>query len=34
MGADRGILVKTDELVEPLNVAKIIKAVSEEKILT
>ncbi|MEC7614602.1 MAG: electron transfer flavoprotein subunit beta/FixA family protein, partial [Pseudomonadota bacterium] len=25
MGADRGILVKTDELVEPLNVAKIIK---------
>ena len=31
MGADRGILVKTDELVEPLNVAKIIKAVSEEE---
>ena len=31
MGADRGILVKTYELVEPLNVAKIIKAVSEEE---
>ena len=31
MGADRGILVKTDELVEPLNVAKIIKPVSEEE---
>ena len=31
MGADRGILVKTDELVEPLNVAKIIKAVSKEE---
>ena len=31
MGADRGILIKTDELVEPLNVAKIIKAVSEEE---
>ena len=31
MGADRGILVKTDDLVEPLNVAKIIKAVSEEE---
>ena len=31
MGADRGILVKTDELVEPLNVAKIIKSVSEEE---
>ena len=31
MGADRGILVKTDELVDPLNVAKIIKAVSEEE---
>ena len=25
MGADRGILVKTDELVEPLNVAKAYK---------
>ena len=31
MGADRGVLVKTDDLVEPLNVAKIIKAVSEEE---
>ena len=31
MGADRGVLVKTDELVEPLNVAKLIKAVSEEE---
>ena len=31
MGPDRGILVKTDELVEPLNVAKIIKSVSEEE---
>jgi electron transfer flavoprotein beta subunit len=29
MGADRGILVKTDETVEPLNVAKILKAVIE-----
>ena len=31
MGADRGVLVETDDLVEPLNVAKIIKAVSEEE---
>ena len=32
MGADRGILVKTDVSVEPLAVAKIIKAVvAEEK---
>ncbi|MEP2827579.1 electron transfer flavoprotein subunit beta/FixA family protein [Parvibaculum sp.] len=31
MGADRGILVKTDETVEPLNVAKILKAVAEEE---
>ena len=31
MGADRGILVKTDEFVEPLNVAKIIKAISDEE---
>lgn len=32
MGADRGILVKHDELVEPLAVAKIIaKIVEEEK---
>ena len=29
MGADRGILVKTDQIVEPLAVAKIIKAVAE-----
>jgi electron transfer flavoprotein beta subunit len=27
MGADRGILVQTDEIVEPINVAKILKAV-------
>ncbi len=27
MGADRGILVKTDETVEPLAVAKILKAI-------
>ena len=27
MGADRGILVKTDDLVEPLGVAKILKGV-------
>src|SRR5580698_5969813 len=29
MGADRGILVKTDSLVEPLAVAKILKGVVE-----
>ena len=29
MGADRGILVKVDHLVEPLAVAKILKAVAE-----
>ncbi len=29
MGADRGILVKTDDKVEPLNVAKILKGVVE-----
>lgn len=29
MGADRAILVKTDETVEPLGVAKILKAVAE-----
>jgi len=29
MGADRGILVKTDSTVEPLAVAKILKAVVE-----
>src|SRR5919202_619391 len=27
MGADRGILVKTDQAVEPLAVAKILKAI-------
>jgi len=31
MGADRGILVKTDDEVEPLGVAKILKAVAEEE---
>jgi len=29
MGADRAILVKTDAIVEPLDVAKILKAVAE-----
>src|SRR5271170_812692 len=29
MGADRGILVKTDQAVEPLAVAKVLKAVAE-----
>src|SRR5579864_7315174 len=29
MGADRGILVKTDGVVEPLAVAKILKAIVE-----
>ncbi len=31
MGADRGILIKTDETVEPLAVAKLLKAVAEEE---
>src|SRR5580698_9374055 len=31
MGADRGILVKTEGDVEPLAVAKILKAVSDEE---
>jgi electron transfer flavoprotein beta subunit len=31
MGADRGILVKTDALVEPLAVAKILKAIVDEE---
>ncbi|MCI4679417.1 electron transfer flavoprotein subunit beta/FixA family protein [Rhodoblastus acidophilus] len=31
MGADRGILVKTDEAVEPLAVAKILKSVAAEE---
>ena len=31
MGADRAILVMTDDEVEPLSVAKIVKAVAEEE---
>jgi len=31
MGADRGILIKLDENVLPLNVAKIIKVIAEEE---
>ncbi|NNE22843.1 MAG: electron transfer flavoprotein subunit beta/FixA family protein, partial [Rhizobiales bacterium] len=31
MGADRGILIKHDEYVEPLGVAKLLKAVVEEE---
>jgi electron transfer flavoprotein beta subunit len=31
MGADRGILVKTDRSVEPLAVAKILKAIIEQE---
>jgi len=31
MGADRGILVQTDDLVEPLSVAKILKGIVEEE---
>jgi electron transfer flavoprotein beta subunit len=31
MGADRGILVKTAETVEPLGVAKILKAIVEKE---
>jgi electron transfer flavoprotein beta subunit len=31
MGADRAILVKTDEAVEPLGVAKVLKAVVEKE---
>ena len=31
MGADRGILVKTDQPVEPLGVAKILKAIVEQE---
>lgn len=31
MGADRAILIKTDETVEPLGVAKLLKAVVEEE---
>ena len=29
MGADRGILVRTDQAVEPLAVAKLLKAIAE-----
>jgi electron transfer flavoprotein beta subunit len=29
MGADRGILVKTDQMVEPLAVAKLLKAIAD-----
>lgn len=31
MGADRAILVKTDEAVEPLAIAKILKAIVDEE---
>ncbi len=31
MGADRGILIKVDETVEPLGVAKLVKAVVDEE---
>lgn len=31
MGADRGILIKTDQEVEPLGVAKLLKAVAAEE---
>ena len=31
MGADRGLLIKTDDNVEPLGVAKLLKAVVEEE---
>jgi electron transfer flavoprotein beta subunit len=31
MGADRAILVKTDAVVEPLAVAKILKAIAEQE---
>jgi len=31
MGADRGILVKTDQMVEPLAVAKILKAIVDQE---
>ena len=32
MGADRGILVKNDEYVEPLGVAKVLKGIVDEEI--
>jgi len=31
MGGDRGILVKTDQTVEPIAVAKILKAITEQE---
>ncbi len=31
MGADRGILVKVDDLVEPLTVAKVLKGIVDEE---
>ena len=31
MGADRAILIKTDDVIEPLSVAKILKAVVEQE---
>jgi len=31
MGADRAILVETDQIVEPLAVAKILKAIAEQE---
>ncbi|MFC6488217.1 electron transfer flavoprotein subunit beta/FixA family protein [Nitratireductor sp. GCM10026969] len=31
MGADRAVLVKSDEAVEPLDVAKILKGIAEEE---
>src|SRR5436190_6797389 len=31
MGADRGILVKTDQTIEPLAVAKILKALADKE---
>lgn len=31
MGGDRGVLVKTDQAVEPLAVAKILKAITEQE---
>ncbi|MFK5151306.1 electron transfer flavoprotein subunit beta/FixA family protein, partial [Klebsiella pneumoniae] len=31
MGADRAILVSTDDEVEPLAVAKIVKAIADEE---
>ncbi len=31
MGADRGVLVKTEEALEPLHVAKLLKVVAEQE---